>query len=225
MTQPPANPERGKEVFDLDRAHVFHSWSAQSQISPLPVAGGEGSYFWDFDGKKYLDFSCQLVFTNIGFQHPKVVKAIQEQAALITAVAPQHANEARGEAAKRITERAGAHHNKVFFTNGGADAVENAIRMVRLHTNRHKVPSFAVTTAIPALRLQLQAIRVVGQMSSHTDMYISLVHISTAQPFGHRVRKKSASALSNTLSKSSSLKAQQRLLQSLSNQLWELLEF
>ena len=142
MTQPPANSARGKEVFDLDRAHVFHSWSAQSQIAPLPVAGGEGSYFWDFDGKKYLDFSCQLVFTNIGFQHPKVVKAIQEQAALITAVAPQHANEARGEAAKRITARAGAHHNKVFFTNGGADAVENAIRMVRLHTNRHKVLSF-----------------------------------------------------------------------------------
>ena len=142
MTQPPANPARGKEVFDLDRAHVFHSWSAQSQIAPLPVAGGEGSYFWDFDGKKYLDFSCQLVFTNIGFQHPKVVRAIQDQAALITAVAPQHANEARGEAAKRITARAGAHHNKVFFTNGGADAVENAIRMVRIHTHRHKVLSF-----------------------------------------------------------------------------------
>ena len=142
MTQPPANPARGKEVYDLDRAHVFHSWSAQSQIAPLPVAGGEGSYFWDFDGKKYLDFSCQLVFTNIGFQHPKVVKAIQDQAALITAVAPQHANEARGEAAKRITARAGAHHNKVFFTNGGADAVENAIRMVRLQSHRHKVLSF-----------------------------------------------------------------------------------
>ena len=142
MTQPPANSARGKEVFDLDRAHVFHSWSAQSQIAPLPVAGGEGSYFWDFDGKRYLDFSSQLVFTNIGFQHPKVVKAIQEQAALITAVAPQHANEARGEAAKRITARAGAHHNKVFFTNGGADAVENAVRMVRLHTHRHKVLSF-----------------------------------------------------------------------------------
>ncbi len=142
MTQPTANPERGKEVFATDRAHVFHSWSAQSQIAPLPVAGGEGSYFWDFDGKRYLDFSCQLVFTNIGFQHPKVIKAIQEQAGVLTTVAPQHANEARGEAAKRITARAGAHHNKVFFTNGGADAVENAIRMVRLHTNRHKVLSF-----------------------------------------------------------------------------------
>lgn len=142
MTQPPADPARGKEVSHLDRTHVFHSWSAQAQISPLPVAGGEGSYFWDFEGNKYLDFSSQLVFTNIGHQHPKVIKAIQEQAALYTTVAPQHANEARGEAAQRITARAGAHHNKVFFTNGGADGVENAIRMARLHTNRHKVLSF-----------------------------------------------------------------------------------
>ena len=142
MTQPPADPVRGKEVSHLDRTHVFHSWSAQAQISPLPVAGGEGSYFWDFDGNKYLDFSSQLVFTNIGHQHPKVIKAIQEQAALYTTVAPQHANEARGEAAQRITARAGAHHNKVFFTNGGADGIENAIRMARLHTNRHKVLSF-----------------------------------------------------------------------------------
>lgn len=137
-----ADPARGKEVFELDRAHVFHSWSAQAQISPLPVAGGKGSYFWDFDGKKYLDFSCQLVFTNIGFQHPKVIKAIQDQAAVLTTVAPQVANDARGEAAKRITELAGKEHSKVFFTNGGADAVENAIKMARIHTGRHKILSF-----------------------------------------------------------------------------------
>jgi taurine--2-oxoglutarate transaminase len=136
------DPARGKEVFDLDRAHVFHSWSAQGLISPLPVQSGKGSYFWDFEGKKYLDFSSQLVFTNIGFQHPKVVKAIQDQAELLTAVAPQHANEARGRAAKLITDRAEAHLNKVFFTNGGADAVENAIRMARINTRRHKVLSF-----------------------------------------------------------------------------------
>jgi taurine--2-oxoglutarate transaminase len=142
MTEPIANPARGKEVYDLDRAHVFHSWSAQGAISPMPVAGGQGSYFWDFDGNKYLDFSCQLVFTNIGHQHPKVVAAIQEQAANIATVAPQHANEARAMAAQLIAERAGAHHNKVFFTNGGADAVENAIRMARIHTNKHKVLSF-----------------------------------------------------------------------------------
>ena len=103
MSEPQANPERGKAVFATDRAHVFHSWSAQAQISPLPIAGGAGSYIWDFDGKKYLDFSGQLVFTNTGFQHPKVVKAIQDQAAQLTTIAPQHANEARGEAAKRIT--------------------------------------------------------------------------------------------------------------------------
>lgn len=142
MSDPIANPLRGQEVYDLDRAHVFHSWSAQGQITPMPVAGGLGSYFWDYDGNKYLDFSGQLVFTNIGFQHPKVIKAIQEQAGLLTTVAPQHANEARSLAAKSITAHAGAQHNKVFFTNGGADGVENAIRMVRLHTGKHKVLSF-----------------------------------------------------------------------------------
>ena len=156
MTELISNPTRAKEVYDLDRAHVFHSWSAQGAISPIPVAGGMGSYFWDFDGNKYLDFSSQLVFTNIGFQHPKVVKAIQDQAALLATIAPQHANDARSEAAKRITDRAGEHLNKVFFTNGGADGVENAIRLARLHTGKHKILSFYrsyhgnTTTAITA---------------------------------------------------------------------------
>jgi len=83
-----------------------------------------------------------LVFTNIGFQHPIVVKAIQDQAAILTTVAPQVANDVRGEAAKRITSVAGKSHKKVFFTNGGADAVENAIKMARIHTGRHKILSF-----------------------------------------------------------------------------------
>ena len=135
------DPARGKAVYELDRAHVFHSWSAQGQISPLPIAGGAGSYCWDFDGKKYLDFSSQLVFTNIGFQHPKVVKAIADQAATLATIAPQQANEARSLAAKKITDHAESSLNKVFFTNGGADAVENAIRMARIHTSRHKVLS------------------------------------------------------------------------------------
>ena len=142
MSENLPNPERGKEVFDLDRKYVFHSWSAQAQISPLPVAGGKGSYFWDFEGKKYLDFSCQLVFTNIGFQHPKVIGAIKAQADILATVAPQVANDVRSEAAKRIVELAGSKFAKVFFTNGGADGVENAIRMARLFTGRHKVLSF-----------------------------------------------------------------------------------
>ncbi|MSZ63200.1 MAG: aminotransferase class III-fold pyridoxal phosphate-dependent enzyme, partial [Actinobacteria bacterium] len=107
----------------------------------MAVAGAQGSYFWDYDGKSYLDFSCQLVFTNIGHQHPAVVKAIQEQAAVLTTVAPQHANIARNEAAKRIIEVANGGFEKVFFTNAGADAVENAIRMARIHTGRHKILS------------------------------------------------------------------------------------
>jgi taurine--2-oxoglutarate transaminase len=82
-----------------------------------------------------------LVFTNIGHQHPAVVKAIQEQAAVLTTIAPQHANIARNEAAKRVIEVANGGFEKVFFTNAGADAVENAIRMARIHTGRHKILS------------------------------------------------------------------------------------
>ncbi len=130
-----------KEVYDLDRAHVFHSWSAQGAITPLPIAGGLGSYFWDFDGNRFLDFSSQLVFTNIGHQHPKVIAGIKKQADLLATIAPQHANETRSIAAKKIVAHAESHLNKVFFTNGGADAVENAIRMARIHTSRHKVLS------------------------------------------------------------------------------------
>jgi len=136
------DPVRGREVYDLDRAHVFHSWSAQGAISPLPIAAAEGCYFWDYDGNRYLDFSSQLVNTNIGHQHPKVVAAIAEQAQRLTTIAPQHANDMRGEAAKRIVDLAGDRHRMVFFTNGGADAVENAIRMARIHTHKHKVLSF-----------------------------------------------------------------------------------
>jgi len=141
MKKPVIDPAKGAEVFADDRANVFHSWSAQAQISPIPVAGSEGSYFWDYEGKTYLDFSCQLVFTNIGHQHPKVVKAIQDQAAIMTTIAPQHANVMRNEAAKRILKLAGPKFKKVFFTNAGADAVENAIRLARVHTNRAKILS------------------------------------------------------------------------------------
>jgi taurine--2-oxoglutarate transaminase len=136
-----ANPAEGKRVFDLDRSYVFHSWSAQGALNPMCIAGAEGSYFWDYDGNRFLDFSSQLVNVNIGHQHPKVIAAIQEQAGILSTVAPQHANDKRGEAAQRIVELAGPNMGKVFFTNGGADAVENAIRMARLHTHKHKVLS------------------------------------------------------------------------------------
>lgn len=130
-------------AYDNDRAHVFHSWSAQAALKPVVIAGALGSWMWDEDGKRYLDFSSQLVNVNIGHQHPKLVAAIQEAAGTLCTIAPSFANEARGEAARLIVEAANNGKDlgfeKVFFTNGGAEAAENAIRMARLHTGRHKV--------------------------------------------------------------------------------------
>ena len=122
-----------------DRSHVFHSWSAQGQIDPMPIARASGSHFWDYSGKKYLDFSSQLVNVNIGYQHPAVIAAIKEQAERLVTIAPGFANDVRGEAARLIAEVAPGDLNQVFFTNGGAEANENAVRMARLHTGRHKV--------------------------------------------------------------------------------------
>ena len=130
---------RPSAAYTDDRSHVFHSWSAQGLINPIVIAGGEGAWFWDEDGKKYLDFSSQLINLNIGHQHPKLIAAIKEQADKLCTVAPMHANDARSEAARLITELAPGDLNMVFFTNGGADATENAIRMARLHTGRNKV--------------------------------------------------------------------------------------
>ncbi|UIN31073.1 aspartate aminotransferase family protein [Microbacterium binotii] len=130
-----------RRAWELDRAHVFHSWSAQAGLDPLVIAGGQGTRVWDHAGTRYLDFSSQLVNVNIGHQHPAVVEAIARQAELLTTIAPSTANLTRGEAAERIIARAPEGFHKVFFTNGGADANENAIRMARLVTGRDKVLS------------------------------------------------------------------------------------
>lgn len=138
---PIPNSESGQAAYALDRSHVFHSWSAQDKIDPLVIDSGEGSYLIDADGCRYLDFSSQLVFSNIGHQHPRLVEAIKKQADRLCTLAPAHAVACRGEAAKLITDRLPEGINKVMFTNGGADAVEHAIRMARLHTGRLKVLS------------------------------------------------------------------------------------
>lgn len=136
----PQSPQ-GQEIYELDRAHVFHSWSAQAQLDPMVITDAEGPYLYDADGKRYTDLSCQLIYTNMGHKHPKIVEAVQKQAAELCTIAPAVANDKRGLAAKKITDRLPEGINKVMFTNGGADAVENAIRMARLHTGRYKVLS------------------------------------------------------------------------------------
>ena len=136
-----AQPD-GQLAYTLDREHVFHSWSAQAALDPLVVTTAHGCEVETADGSRYLDFSSQLVNTNIGHQHPRVVAAIVEQAQVLTTVAPSHAVLPRGLAAEKILSHAPASFSKVFFTNAGADANENAIRMARQVTGRDKVLSF-----------------------------------------------------------------------------------
>jgi len=127
------------EVVANDRQYVLHSWSNQSKIAPLAVAGAEGRYFWDYAGKRYLDFASQLINSNLGHQHPRVVKAIQEQAARLCFVAPSFANDMRGKLGKLLAEVTPGNLCMSFFTNGGAEANENAIKMARAYTGRHKI--------------------------------------------------------------------------------------
>jgi taurine--2-oxoglutarate transaminase len=127
------------EIVANDRRYVLHSWSNQSQINPLPIAGAEGRYFWDYSGKRYLDFASQLINSNLGHQHPRVVAAIQEQAATLCYVAPSFANEARGALGRLLSEVTPGDLEMSFFTNGGAEANENAVKMARAFTGRHKI--------------------------------------------------------------------------------------
>ena len=131
--------EAQREVRENDRSYVFHSWSAQGKINPLPVAKAEGVRFWDYDGNEYLDFSSQLVYSNVGHNHPKMVQAVQDQVARLAVIQPAFANDARGELAKRIVEKSFDGARSVFFTNGGAEAIEYAVRMARHHTGRQKI--------------------------------------------------------------------------------------
>ncbi|WP_258142132.1 MULTISPECIES: aspartate aminotransferase family protein [unclassified Arthrobacter] len=136
-----ATPVNNSDVVALDRANVFHSWAAQGALNPLAIAGGAGSTVWHHEGRTYLDFSSQPVNTNIGHQHPRLIEAIKQQLDTLTTVAPSHANHTRALAARKVLSHAPSNMDKVFFTNGGADANENAIRMARLHTGRDKVIS------------------------------------------------------------------------------------
>src|SRR5436189_5561903 len=129
----------GQRVVEEDRRYLIHSWSVQSAISPLPVAGGEGRYFWDYDGKRYLDFASQLVNVSIGYGHPKVVAAIREQAETLATIGPPMATESRSRLGKLLAEVTPGDLAMSFFTNGGAEANENAIKLARWYTGRHKV--------------------------------------------------------------------------------------
>jgi len=130
-----------KQIVDLNRQYTLFSWSIQGKTNPIPAVKAEGVYFWDAEGNRYLDFSSQLMNLNIGHQHPKVVKAIQEQADQLCFAHPGLATEPRGLLGKKIAEVTPGNLNKTFFCLGGAEANENAIKIARAYTGRHKILS------------------------------------------------------------------------------------
>ncbi len=135
-----ANPAlTGDEIVELCRRHTLFEWSAQAAVDPIPVARAKGIYFWTPEGKRYTDFNSQLMCVNIGHGDERVVRAIQEQAAVLPYANPFMATDVRGRLAKKLAELTPGDIDAFFFTNGGAEANENAIRIARLYTGRHKI--------------------------------------------------------------------------------------
>ena len=133
------NPNLGARIVEDAREYVLYSWSVQDAINPIAVAGAEGRHFWDYEGNRYLDFASQLVNVNIGHQHPKIVAAIKEQADRLCTIGPPMASESRSRLGRLLEEVTPGDLSMSFFTNGGAEANENAIKLARLYTGRNKI--------------------------------------------------------------------------------------
>src|SRR5499426_3444993 len=129
----------GEEMIALSRKHTLFEWAAQSKVDPIPVARAKGIYFWTPEGKRFIDFNSQLMCVNIGHGDDRVVRAIQEQAEVLAYANPFMATEPRARLGAKLAEIAPGDIETFFFTNGGAEANENAIRVARVVTGRHKV--------------------------------------------------------------------------------------
>jgi taurine--2-oxoglutarate transaminase len=140
MTTTVASPTMsGKEIVDLSRKHTLYEWSAQSKVDPIPVANAKGIYFYTPEGKRFIDFNSQLMSVNIGHGDPRVIQAIAEQAATLAYANPFMATEVRARLGAKLAEIAPGDIDTFFFTNGGAEANENAIKLARFFTGRHKI--------------------------------------------------------------------------------------
>jgi taurine--2-oxoglutarate transaminase len=128
-----------EEMVALSKKYTFFEWSAQSAANPIPVARAKGVYFWDADGKRYLDFNSQLMCVNIGHGDARVINAIKEQAERLAYANPFLTSEPRARLGQMLAEIAPGDINKFFFTLGGAEANENAIKLARAYTGRHKI--------------------------------------------------------------------------------------
>ncbi|HEX8882345.1 MAG TPA: aminotransferase class III-fold pyridoxal phosphate-dependent enzyme [Candidatus Acidoferrum sp.] len=129
----------GEEMIALVKKHTLFEWSAQSKVEPLPVAKAKGVYFWTPEGKRFLDFNSQLMSVNIGHGDPRVVEAIHRQASTLAYANPYMATEPRARLGAKLAEITPGDIDTFFFTNGGAESNENAIKIARLFTGRHKI--------------------------------------------------------------------------------------
>src|SRR6202521_3338306 len=129
----------GKEIVDLARKHTLYEWSAQSKVDPIPVARAKGIYFYTPEGKRFIDFNSQLMSVNIGHGDERVIQAISKQAATLPYANPFMATEVRARLGAKLAEITPGDIDAFFFTNGGAEANENAIRIARMFTGRHKI--------------------------------------------------------------------------------------
>jgi taurine---2-oxoglutarate transaminase len=143
MTATLANPATqklsGQEFIDLCKKHTLYEWSAQSKVDPIPVARAKGIYFYTPEGKRYIDFNSQLMSVNIGHGDERVITAIKEQAETLAYANPFMATEPRARLGVKLAEITPGDIDTFFFTNGGAEANENAIKMARFFTGRHKI--------------------------------------------------------------------------------------
>ena len=131
----------GQEIIDLTKKHTLFEWSAQSKVDPIPVARAKGIYFWTPEGTRFIDFNSQLMSVNIGHGDQRVIDAITEQANTLAYANPFMATEPRARLGAKLAEITPGDIDKFFFTNGGAEATENAIKLARFFTGRHKIIS------------------------------------------------------------------------------------
>src|SRR5438046_5761503 len=129
----------GDEIVALAKRHTLYEWAAQSKVDPIPVAKAKGIYFWTPEGKRFIDFNSQLMSVNVGHGEPRVIEAIHQQASILAYANPLMATEPRARLGAKLAEITPGDIDTFFFTNGGAEANENAIKIARFFTGRHKI--------------------------------------------------------------------------------------
>jgi len=129
----------GDDMIALSKKHTISEWAVQGAVDPIPVARAQGIHFWTPEGKRYIDFNSQLMCVNIGHGDPRVVKAIQEQVATVAYVTPAMTTEPRARLGAKLAAIAPGDIDVFFFTNGGAEANENAFKIARAVTGRQKI--------------------------------------------------------------------------------------